>query len=152
MFIMIVMEKNDVILLIQIINVMNTISFLLLFPLLSLVPISSAYNIPASNLFCGNIACNAYSNITSCVETCCCSWCNSVAPTVNGSCVPFAFECSSDMVTTDCPRDHISPTFVTIFVCVVGITFLVWIVWVIVQMTSNIRQCCRVEYTPIPHL
>lgn len=118
--------------------------------ILSLISSVFAYGIPTNCLICQNVNCTHNTNVSSCVSSCCCIWCNSTM--LSGPCILTSSVCPADTVGVECIQDAQTPTYVVVFICVAAITFLVWLIWLTIKITSNDNLCCLEEYSSIPHL
>lgn len=128
-----------------------------------LIPVIMATDFPAHDLPCEPATCGDNSNVTACVVTCCCVWCNSTIPSHQrsnlkrrmsalGYCIQASYACQADTIMIECVRSPQSHTFIIVFLSVIGLIFIGWLAWIIVTMTSNIRSCCAQEYTPMSHI
>ena len=120
---------------------------LLLLPLIQATFFFPSYDPPCPPIICGDMT-----NVTSCIVSCCCVWCNSTSPNVNGVCIQSGLSCMTNTVMIECSQEQNVFTRVIIVVSIIGFLFLLWLIWVVVRMMSNIRSCCDQEYTPTSHV
>ena len=130
---------------------------------LLLIPSIVATDFPSYDLPCEPVTCGDQLNVTSCVATCCCVWCNSTLQSRQksnlkgqavsiGYCIQASYACQADTIMVECARDPQSHTFIIVLISVIGVTLLGWLAWVVFTMTTNMMLCCNQEYTPMPHI
>ena len=83
---------------------------------LLLIPSIVATDFPSYDLPCEPVTCGDQLNVTSCVATCCCVWCNSTLQSRQksnlkgqavsiGYCIQASYACQADTIMVECARD-----------------------------------------------
>lgn len=125
--------------------------FYLILTILLISPIQATF-FPSYAPPCPPIICGDLTNVTSCIVSCCCVWCNSTTPNVNGLCIQSGLACMANTGMIECSQEQHPVTYIIVVLSIIGFLFLLWLIWVAVKMTSNIRLCCNQEYTPMSHV